>query len=52
VVITLLAALWFSGAIEARLMRADSLHSSLRVVFARLTKALLVLLAVFLVLRW
>jgi len=50
VVITLLAALWFSGAIEARLMRADSLHSSLRVVFARLTKALLVLLAVFLVL--
>ena len=38
VVITLLAALWLSGAIEARLMRADSLHSSLRVVFAPLWK--------------
>jgi small-conductance mechanosensitive channel len=50
VVITLLAALWLSGAIEARLMRADSLHSSLRVVFARLTKALLVLFAVLIVL--
>lgn len=50
VVITLLAALWLSGAIEARLMRADTLHSSLRVVFARLTKSLLVLLAVLMVL--
>jgi small-conductance mechanosensitive channel len=50
VVITLLAALWLSGAIEARLMRADSLHSSLRVVFARLAKSLLVLLAVIVVL--
>jgi small-conductance mechanosensitive channel len=50
VVITLLAALWLSGAIEARLMRADSLHSSLRVVFARLTKSLLVVLAVLVVL--
>jgi len=50
VVITLLAALWLSGAIEARLMRADSLHSSLRVVFARLTKSLLVLFAVLIVL--
>jgi small-conductance mechanosensitive channel len=50
VVITLLAALWLSGAIEARLMRAESLHSSLRVVFARLATALLVLLAVLVVL--
>ena len=50
VVITLLAALWLSGAIEARLMRAESLHSSLRVVFARLTKSLLILLAVLIVL--
>ena len=50
VVITLLAALWLSGAIEARLMRADSLHSSLRVVSARLAKSLLVLLAVLVVL--
>ena len=50
VVITLLAALWLSGAIEARLMRADSLHSSLRVVFARLARSLLVLVAVLMVL--
>jgi small-conductance mechanosensitive channel len=50
VVVTLLAALWLSGAIEARLMRAESLHSSLRVVFARLAKALLVLIAVLMVL--
>jgi small-conductance mechanosensitive channel len=50
VVITLLAALWLSAAIEARLMRADSLHSSLRVVFARLAKSLLLLLAVLMVL--
>ena len=50
VVITLLAALWLSGAIEARLMRAESLHSSLRVVFARLAKSLLVLVAVLMVL--
>ena len=50
VVITLLAALWLSGAIEARLMRAESLHSSLRVVFARVAKSLLVLFAVLIVL--
>ena len=50
VVITLLAAMWLSGAIEARLMRAESLHSSLRVVFSRLAKSLLVLLAVLVVL--
>ncbi|TSA10855.1 MAG: mechanosensitive ion channel protein MscS [Betaproteobacteria bacterium] len=50
VVITLLAAMWLSGTIEARLMRAESLHTSLRVVFSRLATALLVLLAVLLVL--
>ena len=50
VVITLLAAMWLSGTIEARLMRAVSLHSSLRVVFSRLVTALLVLLAVIVVL--
>ena len=49
-VITLLTALWLSGTIEARLMRAESLHSSLRVVFSRLATALLVLLALLLVL--
>lgn len=50
VLITLLAAMWLSGTIEARLMRAESLHSSLRVVFARLATALLLLLAVIMVL--
>ena len=48
--ITLLAAMWLSGTIEARLMRAESLHSSLRVVFSRLATALLVLLALVVVL--
>ncbi|MBE0614003.1 MAG: mechanosensitive ion channel [Burkholderiales bacterium] len=50
VAITMLAAMWASGTIEARLMRAESLHSSLRVVFSRLATALLVLLAVLIVL--
>lgn len=50
VVITLLAAMWLSGVIEARLMRAESLHSSLRAVFSRAATALLVVLAVIVVL--
>ena len=50
VAITLLAAMWLSSTIEARLMRAESLHSSLRVVFSRLATALLVVLAVIIVL--
>ena len=50
VMLTLLAALWAASAVEARLMRADTLHSSLKVVFARLSRALLVLLAVLIVL--
>ena len=50
ILLMLLAALWASSAVEARLMRAANLDSSLRVVFARLSKALLVLLAVFIVL--
>jgi small-conductance mechanosensitive channel len=48
--LTLLVALWAAGAIEARLLRAESLHTSLRVVFARLSKALLVFVAVLVVL--
>ncbi len=50
VVVTLLAAMWLSGIIEARLMRAESLHSNLRVVFSRIATALLVVLAVIIVL--
>jgi small-conductance mechanosensitive channel len=43
---TLLLALWIGGAIEARLMAATGLDSNLRVLFSRLAKALLVVVAV------
>ncbi|MDW8469305.1 MAG: mechanosensitive ion channel [Burkholderiales bacterium] len=46
VALTLLFALWAGAALEVRLMRAEALHSSLRVVFARLGRALLLLVAV------
>ena len=46
----LLLALWAGAALEARLMRAEGLHSSLRVVFGRLAKAVLLVAAVLLVL--
>jgi hypothetical protein len=49
VVVTLLAALWLSGAIEDRLMRAGSLHSTCAWCFSRLAAALLVLLTVLIV---
>ena len=48
--LTLLLALWAGAALEARLMRAEGLHSSLRVVFGRLGKAVLIVAAVLLVL--
>jgi small-conductance mechanosensitive channel len=47
---TLLLALWAGAALEARLLRAASLHSSLRVVFARLARAALLVAAVLVVL--
>ncbi|MGH8766091.1 MAG: mechanosensitive ion channel family protein [Burkholderiales bacterium] len=50
VALALLLALWAGKALEARLMRAEGLHSSLRVVFARLGKALFVMVAVMVVL--
>ena len=50
VLLTLLVALWAGSAIEARLMRAETLHSSLRAVFSRLSKGLLLLLAILVVL--
>ncbi|MBI4988181.1 MAG: mechanosensitive ion channel [Rhodocyclales bacterium] len=46
VLVTLLLALWGGGLIEARLLKADSIDGNLRLVFARLSKALLILLAV------
>lgn len=50
VALTLLLALWAGAALEARLMRAAGLRSSLRVVFARLGKAVLLVAAVLVVL--
>lgn len=46
VALTLLVSLWLSTVIEGRLMRAESLDLSLRVVLGRFIKALLVLVAV------
>ena len=46
VLATVLVALWLSSAIEARLNGAVGLDNNLRVVFARLSRALLILLAV------
>jgi len=42
----LLGALWLGGLVEARLMAAERLDGNLRVVFARIAKALLIVLAV------
>lgn len=42
----LLVALWVGGLIESRLMAAPGLNSNLRVVFTRLSRAALILLAV------
>jgi small-conductance mechanosensitive channel len=46
VLATVLVALWLSSAIEARLNAAAGLDNNLRAVLARLSKALLILLAV------
>jgi small-conductance mechanosensitive channel len=44
--VTLIVALWVSALLEERLMRLDSMHSSLRVVLSRLGRAILVLVAI------
>jgi small-conductance mechanosensitive channel len=46
VLTTVLVALWLGGLVETRLMDAEGLDANLRVVFARLTRAMLMLLAV------
>ncbi|WP_220634649.1 mechanosensitive ion channel family protein [Georgfuchsia toluolica] len=46
VVATLLIALWLSGLVESRLAGAQDMDANLRVVFSRLTKAVLIVLAV------
>ena len=43
---TLLTALWINGLVEVRLAQAEGLDQNLRVVFTRLAKAFLLLLAV------
>lgn len=46
VLATLLFALWIAGLVESRLMRAEALDTNLRIVFSRLAKAALALLAI------
>ena len=46
VVVTMLIALWFSGLLDARLAKASGLDGNLRAVFSRLSKAILMVLAV------
>lgn len=46
VLAALLLALWLGGVVEARLARVEGLDRNLRVVFARLSRALLLLVAV------
>lgn len=48
VVVALLLALWMGGLLETRLMAAHELDANLRLVFSRVAKAVLVLLAVML----
>jgi small-conductance mechanosensitive channel len=46
VLTTLLVALWFGGIVDARLLNAQGIDGNLRLVFSRLLRALLILLAV------
>jgi len=46
VLLTVIVALWVAGVIEARLMRIDTLDSSLRMVGVRVAKALLAVVAI------
>lgn len=50
IMVTLLIALWAGSAVEARLMRAEAMHSSMRGVLARITKAALLVISVLIVL--
>jgi small-conductance mechanosensitive channel len=43
---TMIVALWVGGIIETRLLRAVSIDSSLRIVFSRISKTVLVMVAV------
>lgn len=46
VLLTVLAALWLGGVVETRLMNTEGLDANLKLVFARLVKAVLIVLAV------
>ncbi len=46
VLATLLLALWVGGLLEASLLKAEGIDGNLRLVFARMSKALLIVLAV------
>ncbi|NRR30163.1 mechanosensitive ion channel [Oxalobacteraceae bacterium] len=46
VVLTLMLALWAGAALEERLMHIDGMHSNLRVVLARMGRAILIVVAV------
>jgi small-conductance mechanosensitive channel len=46
IAITILAALWLGGLVEARLMRAERVHANVRVALSRLVRTALVFLAV------
>lgn len=48
VIVTVIVAMWASAALEARLMLLPQLNSSLKVVFSRLGRAILILLAILL----
>jgi small-conductance mechanosensitive channel len=50
IVVLMMLALWAGAALEERLMGLQSMHSSLRVVMARMSRALLILVAVLLTL--
>src|SRR6185503_20170708 len=50
VLVTIMLALWAGAALEDRLMRAEGLHMSLRVVLARVGRTLLIIVAVLLAL--
>lgn len=46
IVLTVLLALWIGSAVDARLRRAETLHSSLRAAVSRLARSVLVLIAI------
>lgn len=48
VLVTLVIALWAGATLEERLMRLNTMHSSIRTVMARMTRAVLILVAVLL----